>query len=233
MKKLSIDRIGTRGSVALLVIGILCLVFGVLLQIRANDLPSDAVECTAVIEEIRQPTTSKIESPTTLVKYTLDGISYTRVPLGQYEGSWKVGDQITIYCSEANPMRIWTKTMQYRGFFYIMFSASLLLVAVYKLLQFRKIKGVNDNESDIDESGEEKFKISSFIIPLAAGIPFTINGIFYWIIEESFLGFIIVLLGSTAVLTGVASLCDFIRSKLRKNPPKKNIKVIPENISAE
>ena len=102
-----------------------------------------------------------------------------------------------------------------------MFSASLLLVAVYKLLQFRRIKGVNDDESDIDESGEEKFKISSFIIPLAAGIPFTVTGIMYWVIQESFLGFIIVLLGSTAVLTGFGSFIDFIRYKVRKRTQKK------------
>lgn len=213
MKKFSIDRIGTRGSIVMLILGIMCLVFGILLQIRANSLPSDAIECTAVIDEILEPETALIESPVTLVSYKLNGIPYSRVPLGQYEGSWKVGDQIKICCSAADPLRIWTRTMQYRGFFYIMFSASLLFVAIYKLLQFRKIKGVNDNESDIDESGEEKFKISSAIIPLAAGIPFTLNGIMYWIIEESFFGFFIVVLGSTAVITGFASLIDFIRYK--------------------
>jgi len=94
------------------------------------------------------------------------------------------------------------------------FSISILMIAIYKLIQFRKIKGVNDNESDIDDSGEEKFKLSSAIIPLLAGIPFTINGVFFGIIEKkSVLAFIIIILGATATLTGAASLVHYISFK--------------------
>lgn len=216
-KKLSIDRIGTRGSIGLLIVGMFCLLFGIFLQIKTNDLPSDAVECSARIVSFQEAAESRIQSPSTLVSYEVSGVPYTQ-SLGQYEASWKIGDTITICCSRNDPTHIWTRTMQYRGIFWILFSFSFLTVSIYKLLQFRKIKGVNDDESDIDESGEEKFKISSFIIPLVAGVPFVTNGILYWIMEHSFLGFVVILLGITAVLTGVFSWMDYIRYK--KEHPK-------------
>jgi|GEM_PF-5116099 len=212
-KKLSIDRIGKRGSIALLCLGLFCLFFGIYLQIQTNKLPSDAVEVTAVISRFDTTNESTYQTTSTLVTYTVDGQTFTDIPLGQFEGSWKVGDRILICCSQNDPSHIWTRTMQYRGILYILFSASFLLVAGYKLLQFRKIKGINDHESDLDDSGREKFKISSFIIPLAAGIPFTINGFIYIILEHSILGYAIVALGATAILTGIFSLLDYINFK--------------------
>ena len=191
-KRFSIDRIGTRGSIVLLILGILCLSFGIHLQMNANNLPSEALECTATIDRFSQTDATHLDIPYTIVTYTVGGMVYTGQILRQYEASWRPGDQIRICCNPANPTHIWTRTMQYRGVFYIIFSVSFLLVSIYKLVQFRRIKGVNDDESDIDESGEEKFKISSFIIPFAAGIPFTVAGVMYWMMERSFFAVVIV-----------------------------------------
>ncbi len=212
-KKLSIDRIGTRGSIALLVLGIFCLLFGSYLQIKNNQLPSDAVEITAEISGFQNTEDSTYQSPFTLVTYTIDGKTYSNIPLGQYEGSWKVGGKVNICCNNSNPTHIWTRTMQYQGIFYILFSISFLIVAIYKLFQFRKVKGVNEHESDLDESGREKFKISSFILPFSAGIPFTVSGIIYWFMEHSVFGIAVAVLGFAAVLTGIFSLIDFIQYK--------------------
>ena len=211
MKKLSIDRIGKRGSIVLLIAGILCLAFGIYLQIRTNDLPFNAVEVTAEITAFENAEQSMVQTTSTLVTYTLNGKEYKNIHLGQFEGSWKVGDKITVCCRSDEPEKIWTRTMQYRGIFYIMFSLSFLLVSIYKLLNFRKNK--NRIESDVDDSGEDKFKISSIIIPLAAGIPLTVNGILYWIMEHSILGMIIVVLGGAAILTGIFSLIDYISAR--------------------
>lgn len=213
-KKLSIERIGKRGSIVMLIAGILCLAFGIYLQIRTNNLPFYAVELKATITSFEASDQSKMQTTTTFVSYFLNGQEYTNVPLGQYEGSWKIGDTINICCLPDDPTKIWTRTMQYRGIFYIMFSISFLLVAIYKLLQFRRKKGEPD--SDIEDSGEEKFKVSSIIIPLAAGIPLTINGVLYWIMEHSILGMIIVALGAAAILTGFFSLLDYISYKKDK-----------------
>ena len=153
MKKLSIERIGKRGSIVMLIAGILCLAFGIFLQIRTNDLPFDAVELTATITAFEDSDQSKMQTTTTLVSYTFEGHEYKNIPLGQYEGSWRVGDSIRICLHSEEPAKIWTRTMQYRGIFYILFSASFLLVAIYKLLQFRKEKF--QPESDIDDSVED------------------------------------------------------------------------------
>lgn len=215
-KKLSIDRIGTRGSIALLILGLFCLIFGTYLQIRANRLPEDAIEVTAAISGFQGADTSTYQTTATLVTYSVNGTTYNDVPLGQYEASWRVGDTVTICCNRSDPTHIWTRTMQYRGIFYLLFSASFLIVAVYKLLQFRRIKRSStdlDSDSDLSDSGREKFRISSFIIPFAAGIPFTVNGILYLVMEHSILGVVIALLGATAILTGIFSLIDFLCQK--------------------
>ena len=215
-KKMSIDRIGKRGSIALLIIGIFCLFFGIYLQIQANKLPDDAIEVTAVISAFDNHDQSAYQTTSTLVTFSIEGTEYRNVPLGQYEASWKIGDTLNICCNKNNPSQIWTRTMQYRGVFYIIFSASFLLVSIYKLLLFRKARGNNDNESDMDESGQEKFKISSFIIPLASGIPFTVTGILYLIFEHSIFGIVIIIFGAMAIITGIFSLLDYINLKRRK-----------------
>ncbi len=215
MKKLSIDRIGTRSSVVLLIVGIACLAFGIYLQVRTNNLPGDAIECTATITAFKNDPDSSMQTTYTLVSYEVNGTTYTDIPLGQYEGSWRVGDTVEICCNKDDHKHIWTRTMQYRGIFYILFSASFLLVAIYKLLQFRMLK--KKNETDMDISGQEKFKLSSGFIPLASGLPLTVTGIMYWIMEHSVLGIIIFFLGVTAVLTGIISIIDFIRYKLSQN----------------
>lgn len=221
MKKLSIDRIGKRGSIVLLIVGILCLAFGIFLQIRTIDLPPDAIECDAVITAFETGSESQMQTTSTLVSYEVDGKTYTNIPLGQYEGSWRVGDKVRICCSKDDNTKIWTRTMQYRGIFYILFAASFLFVAIYKLLQFRKIKGQSENETDLDKSGIEKFRLSSGFIPLAAGIPLTVTGILYWIMEHSVLGIIIFFLGTTAVITGIVSIFDFIRFKRSQKASEK------------
>lgn len=218
MKKLSIERIGKRGSIVMLIAGLFCLVFGIFLQIRTNDLPLDAVELTATITAFEDSDLSKMQTTTTLVSYTFNNKEYNNIPLGQFEGSWKIGDTIKVCLRSDDPTKIWTRTMQYRGIFYILFSASFLLVSIYKLLQFRKKKGESD--SDIDDSGEEKFKVSSIIMPLAAGLPLTVSGILYWIMEHSVLGVLVFALGFAAVLTGVFSIVDFIRYKRQKHAAK-------------
>ena len=213
MKRRSIDRIGMRGSLALLILGTLLFAYGLFIHLQSLKLPENAIECKAVITGFKAPVMDD-ENPLTFVKYTVDGKEYTDVPLGQYEGSWNVGEIIDIYCSSEDNLHIWTRTMQYRGIFYISFSIPILMIAIYKLIQFRKIKGVNDNESDIDDSGEEKFKISSAIIPLLAGIPFTINGIFFGIMEKkSILALIIITMGAAATLTGITSIVHYIEYK--------------------
>lgn len=228
MKRFSIDRIGMRGSVALLLLGTLMLAYGIFLQVKNMRLPENVIEVTAVITDF----SSEPDNPITYVSYNvnkktndphLDKYEYENVPLGQYEGSWKINDTIEIYCSAEDHKHIWTGTMQYRGIFFIVLSVSPLLIAIYKIIQFRRIKGINENESDVDTTGEEKFKLSSAIIPLLAGIPFTINGILLGIVEKnSFLAGLIVIIGTASILTGIFSFVHFISYKRKIKAERKN-----------
>ena len=213
-KKLSIDKIGMRGCIALLILGAFLLVFGTILQIQATKLPDDAVECDATITGFKDADDPDVpQITTTLVSYKADGKQYNDITLGQYESSWKVGDTIKICFNSQDHTHIWTRTMQYRGLFFIIFSASPLFISIYKILQFRKIKGINDDESDIDTTGEEKFKISSAIIPLIAGLPLIVAGILYFILEHSIIGIVVVLLGAMNLLTSIFSFIDYVSFK--------------------
>ena len=95
MKRLSIDRIGMRGSLALLILGTLLFAYGLFIHLQSLKLPENAIECKAVITGFKAPVMDD-ENPLTFVKYTVDGKEYTDVPLGQYEGSWNVGEIIYI-----------------------------------------------------------------------------------------------------------------------------------------
>ena len=206
-----------RGSVGLLLLGSFLLFLGIFLQIKSTELPKDTIGCRATITAFRQADeSSRFTSPATLVSYTVDGEEYKDVPLGQYEGNWKIGDTLYIYCGAYDHERIWTKTMQYQGWFYMMASSSFLLIAVYKIILFRKKRG--QSESDIDKNGEEKFKLSSMIIPLLAGVPLTIAGVAYCIVENNpVLGMIAAALGCICILTGIFSLLDLISFRRRNS----------------
>ena len=225
MKKLSIDTIGMRGSIIMLLIGTALLILGCIMQYQSLQLPENTVECAAVITGFRSDENTEDNAPKTLVSYNVGSEAYTDIPLGQYEGSWKVGDKLEIYCSSDDHTHIWTKTMQYQGILFILLSASFLLVGIYKILQFRKIRGINEDECDTDDSGEEKFKLSSAIIPLLAGIPCTIVGILFGIFEKkSFLAVIIVVTGAASILAGITSLIHFIALKRDEAKKKKQSK---------
>lgn len=225
MKKLSIDRIGMRGSIIMLLIGTALLIIGCIMQYQSLKLPENTVECSAVITGFRTEEPSQDNAPKTLVSYQVDNKTYTDIPLGQYEGSWKEGDKLEIYCSSDDHTLIWTKTMQYQGVLFILLSASFLLVGIYKIVQFRRIRGVNEDECDTDDSGEEKFKLSSAIIPLLAGIPSTTAGILFGIFEKkSFLAVIIVVMGTASIMAGITSLIHFIAYKRTEAKKKKQSK---------
>lgn len=216
-KRLSIDRIGMRGSIGLLLLGSFLLVFGIILQTAAMKLPDNAIRCTATITALQYGDDSaEHQSPRTFVTYEIDGTVYKDVSLGQFELNWQIGDELEIYCSASDHKHIWTGTMQYQGWLYITVSVSFLLIPIYKFILFRRRRGESD--SDIDKSGEEKFKLSSAVIPMLAGIPLIISGILFGIIEKnSVLAIIVVVLGSISILTGVFSLIDYISFVRSKN----------------
>ena len=216
-QKVSIERIGMRGSIILIIIGTILLGIGTAVQIMNASLPEKAVYCTATITGFNIAEASDIQSNTTLVEYVYNDRKFENITLKQYEASWKTGDTIKIYVSEENPTVIWTKTMQYRGAMIIFLSVPFLTVGIYKIVQFKRYSKIRDDERDTDTDEEIKYKRSSFIIPLAAGVPFTIIGLFLRAMEKnSLLALVIIIMGGSAVIVGIISLINFINIKMKK-----------------
>ena len=216
-QKVSIERIGMRGSIILIIIGVILLGIGTTVQVMNLRLPEKAVYCTATVTGFNIAESSDIQSNTTLVEYIYNGRKFENVTLKQYEASWKKGDVIKIYVSEENPTVIWTKTMQYRGAMIIFMSVPFLTVGIYKIVQFKRYKKTRDDERDTDKDEEIKYKRSSFIIPLAAGIPFTMVGMFLRDMEKnSVLALVVILMGGSAVIVGIISLVNFINIRMKK-----------------
>ncbi len=216
-----ISRIGMRGSVGFLIIGIALLTFGGILQYYVSKMPDNTGQATATItgfENVRKMKDSSITTTTvTLVSYEADGVTYDAVTLGQYEASWHEGDSVEICYSKDNPEVIWTKTMQYRGIITILVSVPFLTIGLYKIVQFWRNKDDPETEDeDMEEEEEEKYRISSFIIPLTAGIPIALIGLFVSYIEKHpYLGQTVVVLGCSAIIAGLISFIQFIRTKVR------------------
>ena len=215
--KLSLERIGMRGSIILLIIGMVILSIGTAVQIINAQLPDKAAVCTATITGFNEVQASDIQSNTTLVEYTYNVQKFENVTLKQYEASWKVGNTLKIYVSMEEPTVIWTKTMRYSGAMVIFLSVPFFTIGIYKIVQFKRYKKIRDDESDTDTDEEIKYKRSSFIIPLAAGIPFTILGLFLRAMEnDSILALVIIIMGGSAVIVGLISLINFINIKMKK-----------------
>ena len=107
--------------------------------------------------------------------------------------------------------------MRYSGAMVIFLSVPFLTIGIYKIVQFKRYKKIRDDESDTDTDEEIKYKRSSFIIPLAAGIPFTILGLFLRAMEnDSILALVIIIMGGSAVIVGLISLINFINIKMKK-----------------
>jgi len=216
-QKVSIERIGMRGSIILIIIGTILLGVGTTIQIMNASMPDKSVYCTATITGFNIAEASDIQSNTTLVEYVYNGEKFENVTLKQYETSWKKGDTVKIYVSEDDPTVIWTKTMQYRGAMIIFLSVPFLTVGIYKIVQFKRYKKIRDDETDTDTEEEIKYKRSSFIIPLAAGVPFTVVGMFLRAMENnSILALVIIIMGGSAIIVGLISLLNFINIKIKK-----------------
>ena len=147
--KLSLERIGMRGSIILLIIGMVILSIGTAVQIINAQLPDKAAVCTATITGFNEVQASDIQSNTTLVEYTYNGQKFENVTLKQYEASWKVGNTLKIYVSMEEPTVIWTKTMRYSGAMVIFLSVPFFTIGIYKIVQFKRYKKIRVQQTRI------------------------------------------------------------------------------------
>lgn len=216
-----VSNLGKFGRALMIIVGIACLVFGIVLT-ATQYLPDDSVECTAVITgfETDKHDNSNIIYTSTIVSFELGNKKYDNIVLGQYESSWNVGDTMTIYCDPDEPTNIKTKTMTYGGWLLILFSLPFIIIGIYMTMSIRRRASKTPEEIAEDEerttAGKLKYKVSSIVIPLSAGIPITAMGIVFLILEHnSALGVLSLVLGGISIYAGLRSVVVYFIIKYR------------------
>ncbi len=223
-----VSNFGKFGRIVLIVVGACLLCIGIYLTTE-NRSPDNAVECRATItgfKTIDGPDVIKGQSISTLISYNVGTKKYTDIELGQYENSWKVGDQITIYYLTNNPMDVSTKTMTYGGWIVITLSLPFLIIGIYTLVSVRRRAAKTPEEIAEDEerttSGKLKYKVSSIVIPLAGGVPCCIIAVILSILEHSPIpALLFFVLGGGAVIVGIRSVVLYFIIRHRRKELKK------------
>ena len=219
-----VSNLGKLGRFLLLLVGMIFLVFGSY-TVVSNMPPQHMGQCTAVISGFAEKTetTETTNNTETLVSYTVNGEKYNDIPLGQFEMSWRVGDQVTILYNKNAPDEISTKTITYGGWILILFSLPFILIGIYTLVTMRKRTVRTPEEIAEDEErtteGKLKYKSTSIFIPLSAGIPLISIGIILTILEhQPVMGILSLVMGAGATYVGIRSvvLYFWIKDKNKK-----------------
>lgn len=217
-----VSNLGKFGRLLLLLVGIALIVIGTAITVEQK-APENAVECLATITSFKPVTDSSIsniEFTDTYVSYSVQGQTYENIELGQYEASWKVGDKITIYCNADNPTDVQTKTMTYGGWIIILLSLPFIIIGTYMLANVRIRASKTPEEIAEDEerttAGKLKYKVSSIVIPLAAGIPVIgISVVLIFLEHNPVFSILCFVLGGGATFVGLRSVVVYFIIKYR------------------
>ncbi len=217
-----VSNIGRFSRVLLIIIGILLIVAGTAvstLQLTSYGEPQTTATVTG-FKTIDSDHTLSSENTVTIVSYMIDGTVYENIELGQYEKQWRKGDKITVCYNPDDPSSIRTKTMTYIGFIIILSSLPFIIIGIYTLTNLNRKAAKTPEEIAEDEerttAGKLKYKVSSIVISLAAGIPVTLIGLTFMYLEHnSVLGMLVLILGIITTLVGLRSVVLFIIIKYR------------------
>ena len=110
--------------------------------------------------------------------------------------------------------------MTYIGFIIILSSLPFIIIGIYTLTNLNRKAAKTPEEIAEDEerttAGKLKYKVSSIVISLAAGIPVTLIGLTFMYLEHnSVLGMLVLILGIITTLVGLRSVVLFIIIKYR------------------
>ncbi len=218
-----VSNLGKFGRVLLIAVGVILMVVGIFFTSKQNISESNTGECTATIVGFKTDTknaTAHTEYTETIVDYKVGNHDYNNISLGQYEAQWNLGDKLTIFYSKDDPSNIKTKTMTYGGWLIILLSLPFLIIGIFMLVTMRRNAAKTPEEIAEDEerttAGKLKYKVSSIVIPLSAGIPITAMGLIFHIMEHSsVLGILLIVLGGIAIFAGLRSVILYIIIKYR------------------
>lgn len=221
-----VSTMGKFGRGMMITAGVILLLIGIGLIIMQLTSPPDP-ECLATITGFSVTDENRrAENSVTLVSYEANGKKYTDVELGQYEKSWKVGDTIYIQYSRDDPQKIRTMTMKYLGWILLIASMPFLSIGLFFTVSLRRKAVITPEEEEEDEEkttkGKLKYKVSSIVIPLCAGIPVLAIGMIFMHLEHNYVfGLLALVLGAVAVFAGLISVCYYIILIIRSSRQNK------------
>ena len=217
-----VSNVGRFTRILLIIIGIVLIVAGTFVSTMQITSIGEK-QTNAVITGFKKVTSDDAVSTdhiVTLVTYEIDGQKYENIQLGQFEEQWRVGDRLTLLYDKDYPENVKTKTMTYIGFIIMIASLPFIIIGIYTLSNLNRRAAKTPEEIAEDEerttAGKLKYKVSSIVISLAAGIPVMIIGLAFMYLEHnSVFGLLCIILGAIATLGGLRSVVLFIIIKYR------------------
>lgn len=217
-----VSNVGRFTRILLIIIGIVLIVAGTAistLQLTSYGEPQTSATITGFKNASGEKPVSR-ENTVTIVRYMIGDKVYENIELGQYEEQWNIGDKITVCYNPDEPESIRTKTMTYIGFIIIISSFPFIIIGIYTLTNLNRRAAKTPEEIAEDEerttAGKLKYKVSSIVIPLAAGIPVMLIGLAFMYLEHnSALGWLCIFLGTATTIVGLRSIILFIIIKYR------------------
>ncbi len=218
-----ISNFGKFGRLVIVILGIGLLAWGIFSTID-NKIPDNADECQAVITGFIMPENNSrkdLSEFDTLVSYSVNGRDYYGIRLGQYEASWKTGDTITVYYDKNDPEKIQTKTKTYGGWLFMLASIPFIVIGLFSLISVRRRAAKTVDEIAEDEerttAGKLKYKASSILYTLSAGIPCVMIGVLLYLLEHrSVLALLFFVMGCISTFAGVRSIVKYFIIKYRR-----------------
>lgn len=217
-----VSNLGRYGRGLIITVGIILILVGLGL-IAVQHGSHDGRECLAEIIEINHvdgAPRSAENNNTVTVLFEADGKPVTAT-LGQFEASWEVGDTILIQYDPSDPTKVQTRTMTYLGWVVLIASLPFLSIGIFMTLSVRRRAAKTPEEIAEDEerttAGKLKYKVSSIVIPLCAGIPvWAIGIVFFYLEHNSVLGTLAAILGCICIIAGLRSVVYYVIIKYRR-----------------
>lgn len=224
-----ISNFGRFGKYIILLVGIGLMIWGGFSAVKYS-MPDISARCEAVISDFvivkDNDIADQVKYNDTLVNYSISGKSYNNISLGQYEASWVIGDKITIIYNRNDPVKIQTITRTFSGIIIFLAGIPFVVISLFSIISVRRRAAKTPEEIAEDEerttSGKLKYKVTSIVYPISAGIPITAIGIIFYLMENNFiLTLLFCFLGIISTLVGVRAIIYYIIIKYRNHKDNK------------
>ncbi len=127
--------------------GLVLIIINVVLMISNTIFMSSAKETTATIESVKTFIVNKNRKHNVIVSYTAEGKHYS-VALGEYDSSYRKGQQLTVYYNPENPSKV--TTGKENNFIMLIVGIVLLIagggIIIFSVIRKRKYDKISAEE---------------------------------------------------------------------------------------